>query len=440
MNSHHSDVHVSYNVDVHTSTDTYDEPMRTLYMRLFPGEAHPSFMSMYSVDGILPGSVLKQVFEAAGADVSGVPAGEWAITDIQEYIKLPKSVDVYGVQPTFQVGLYRPSPSRSSKDRSYMTLVGQCGRSVIKVTTTVDTLAVYDEDDLFELTSNVTPSYQTEEQNYQVCIATSDKAIHKTFREVMEKVRMLTFVASDPVINIVTTNSAGNLSLMSHPVTKPTYLEGTDSARETAELTTFIGSQIDKKRRGLILLHGKPGSGKTSCIRHLIHTYPTTQFVVMPPEIFEQAGTPSFLRFMVQQCQGAVLIVEDAERILTKRAEADSSIGISTLLNMGDGLLSDVLSTPIICTFNMDVQHIDTAVMRSGRLIKRHEFKSLSQNDARAILENLKVPYAGSVGDGVTVADVYQAASMIESGDPDLINDAHTLLGKSEKSFGFRSK
>lgn len=238
-------------------------------------------------------------------------------------------------------------------------------------------------------------------------------------------------------VSIIVNHPQRGLQLVECAIKAQPMVNGTQIASEYNMLSDLIGDQIDDRGRGLILLHGVPGTGKTSFIRHLIANYPERQFVIMPPEIFESAGTPNFLRFMLQQCQDAVLIIEDAERILTKRAEADSSIGISTLLNMGDGLMSDVLTSPIICTFNMEVRNIDQAVLRSGRLIKRHEFKALNRTDVELILANAGLEYTGQIGNGVSIADVYQAINLLKMGDYESRANADTLLMKMTSAFGF---
>ena len=48
--------------------------------------------------------------------------------------------------------------------------------------------------------------------------------------------------------------------------------------------------------------------------------------------------------------------------------------GVAEILNLADGLLSDLAKCQIICTFNAQVDSIDNAIKREGRLIGEHFF------------------------------------------------------------------
>jgi hypothetical protein len=60
---------------------------------------------------------------------------------------------------------------------------------------------------------------------------------------------------------------------------------------------------------------------------------------------------------------------------------------------MTDGLLNDMLKLQIICTFNVDLKRLDSALLRPGRLIARKEFKPLSELDANILAQRLGIKY-----------------------------------------------
>jgi len=78
---------------------------------------------------------------------------------------------------------------------------------------------------------------------------------------------------------------------------------------------------------------------------------------------------------------------------------------LANLLNLGDGLLSDALNIKIICTFNADVQQIDKAILRKGRLIARYEFKELDVEKVNLLFEKNKI--AHTTKHPMTLADIY---------------------------------
>jgi hypothetical protein len=127
--------------------------------------------------------------------------------------------------------------------------------------------------------------------------------------------------------------------------------------------------------KGIVLLHGRPGTGKTSYIRHLASLI-QKKMVFIPPEMAPQIASPDFLALMVDH-PNAILIIEDAENVVRDRMN-EENISVSNLLNISDGLLSDCLNLQLICTFNTDISRIDKALLRKGRIIAKYEFKPLS--------------------------------------------------------------
>ena len=166
---------------------------------------------------------------------------------------------------------------------------------------------------------------------------------------------------------------------------------------------TVITDRLSKEKdKGLVILYGKPGTGKTSYIRHLIHHIKKRKLFI-PPSLAQHIADPQFIS-LLNSYQDSILIIEDAENIIQQR-HAQSSSAISNLLNLTDGLLSDCFNIQIICTFNSDISSIDKALLRKGRLIAKYEFKELNAVKAQA-LSNL-LGYTTTINTAMTIADVY---------------------------------
>ena len=168
-----------------------------------------------------------------------------------------------------------------------------------------------------------------------------------------------------------------------------------------ATITNFLET---KKKNGLILLHGKYGTGKTTYIRHLISSI-NKRFIFLPLNLMEAISEPGFLPF-ISNYKESVLILEDAENLLTSRnAMPMRNNALVNLLNIGDGLLSDALSIKIICTFNADLKQIDKAILRKGRLVTRYEFKDLQIDKVNKLREKLNVTEKAEKP--MSLADIY---------------------------------
>lgn len=171
------------------------------------------------------------------------------------------------------------------------------------------------------------------------------------------------------------------------------------------EVDKTISSFLSKKKKnGLILLHGKYGTGKTSYIRHLISSI-NKRFIFLPLNLMEAISEPGFLPF-ISEYKESVLILEDAENLLTSRNSLPlRNNALVNLLNIGDGLLSDALSIKIICTFNADLKQIDKAILRKGRLVTRYEFKELQVDKVNKLRSKLSLKEDAT--EPMTLADIY---------------------------------
>jgi hypothetical protein len=156
-----------------------------------------------------------------------------------------------------------------------------------------------------------------------------------------------------------------------------------------------------KNDKGIVLLHGLPGTGKTTYLRYLVGKI-KKRVLFLSPTVADNLMNPEFVELLIDN-PNSVLIIEDAENIIMDRKHNTGS-SVSNLLNISDGLLADFLNVQLICTFNSSLTMVDSALMRKGRLIAKYEFGKLSVEKAQRLSKHLG--HDVNIGKPMTIAEI----------------------------------
>ncbi len=189
-----------------------------------------------------------------------------------------------------------------------------------------------------------------------------------------------------PMISLLV-NSHTGIELKSMLISKP-KLNIEDNYNDDFKVVhqTIIKRLAKKNDKGLVLLHGKPGTGKTSYIRYLISIL-KKEIIFLPPNMAGVITNPNLIAMLINN-PNSIFVIEDAENIIVDR-ENDGNSPVSALLNISDGLLSDCLNVQIICSFNTPLSKVDSALLRKGRLIAKYEFNELQVEKAQSLSDKL---------------------------------------------------
>lgn len=247
--------------------------------------------------------------------------------------------------------------------------------------------------------------------NTKVAIFSTDQKQYEDAIKILRVIgRNLPTLKKDRTNNFyMVTHNGRTLDLAEFKINRkkfPTFdIDGSynDDFKEVASrIEDFINNE---EETGIVLLHGCPGSGKTTFIRYLLSKTSSKRIIYLPPDLATELSSPSFFNF-IRQYDNSVLLIEDAENILRSR-EGGGNQSIANLLNMSDGIMGDALKIQIICTFNAPFSDIDEALKRPGRLITSYHFDKLSAAKTKAMVKRLYGDEVEPENYSMTLAEIY---------------------------------
>ena len=153
---------------------------------------------------------------------------------------------------------------------------------------------------------------------------------------------------------------------------------------------------VNSDEQELILLHGEPGTGKTSLIKKLINDNPQLDFLYFDFNMLTSFSDAKILDFLIEH-KNNVFIIEDCEKLFTDRNNGNQYL--NTMLNLTDGIIGEAFAIKFVCTFNCPTNKIDKAVLREGRLSLIYEFKKLALDKVKELIPTATEP--------MTLAQIY---------------------------------
>jgi Domain of unknown function (DUF5925)/ATPase family associated with various cellular activities (AAA) len=188
-------------------------------------------------------------------------------------------------------------------------------------------------------------------------------------------------------------------------------IQGNYSSAASAALGGLMAVTPDTVYGHLVLLHGAPGTGKTTVLRTLAREWRSwcQADCVLDPEIL--FSEPGYLMDVAighdidkNAPQWRLLLLEDCDELIRGDAGQPASQLLSRLLNLTDGMLGQGQQMLVAITSNEDLRRLHPAVFRPGRCLAHVEIGLLSPAEAGALLGR-------PVDAPVTLAELYAMRS-----------------------------
>lgn len=198
----------------------------------------------------------------------------------------------------------------------------------------------------------------------------------------------ITLEDADQRINCITVGQNG-LELDAIDVMKADY-DNIESYfnDDVIKKTNKLIKKIKKSPKGLTIIHGERGTGKTTLVNYVSSNLDKIVIFIPCSMIDHTINNPDFRNF-IKRYKNSVIVLDDTELYFSE-IYSKSNIFTNNLLQFVDGFQSDDLDINIITILNVeDIDQIDHTLLDCNNLIDIIEVEKLTKEKAQELVSHL---------------------------------------------------
>jgi len=147
-------------------------------------------------------------------------------------------------------------------------------------------------------------------------------------------------------------------------------------------------NKINKTDKGLSIIYGKRGTGKTTLLHHIAQQT-DKEIIFIPLSMIDISINTSAIKSLIGL--DTLIIIDDCE-ILNADMYGKSSLTFANILQMIDGFHSDELLVNILLSFNVEIEdEIDEELIDSNNLIGILKLEELKKSKANELCKHLGI-------------------------------------------------
>lgn len=158
---------------------------------------------------------------------------------------------------------------------------------------------------------------------------------------------------------------------------------------KTFKSTNKLIKVIKSSNKGISILYGERGTGKTTIIPYIANNLDRI-VIYIPNNLLDSVLNNSDFKTFLRSHTKPIIVIDDCENIFNEIYTKSNSYA-NNILQLVDGLLSDVIELNIILITNSDIDEIDHTLIESNSFIESIEFRNLEAKEASSLSKYLKL-------------------------------------------------